>query len=201
VYDWKNNKIWTNKQNWDKQTSKSLILTFDDGPSSVLLPILDLLKKHEVKAMFFWQSRLLYKNRPWKRVLDEGHMIGGHSLRHRDLTRLNRDEQFHDISSNKKHIENLTGQNMKYFRTPFGQFNEDTLQVLKQLDAVPFLWEVAGLDWEHKHKPYHIVHNIVNHAKDGSVILLHELRQTVEILDVLLNELKYEGYEFVLPPS
>jgi peptidoglycan/xylan/chitin deacetylase (PgdA/CDA1 family) len=201
VYDWKNNKIWTNKQNWDKQTSKSLILTFDDGPSSVLLPILDLLKKHEVKAMFFWQSRLLYKNRPWKRVLDEGHMIGGHSLRHRDLTRLNRDEQFHDISSNKKHIENLTGQNMKYFRPPFGQFNEDTLQVLKQLDVVPFLWEVAGLDWEHKHKPYHIVHNIVNHAKDGSVILLHELRQTVEILDVLLNELKYEGYEFVLPPS
>jgi len=200
VYDWKNKEIWTNLQNWEKKSSKSLILTFDDGPSSVLIPILDVLKKHDIKAMFFWQSRLLHKKRPWKRVLDEGHILGGHSLRHRDLTRLSRDEQFHDIRSNKKHIEKLTGQKMKYFRPPFGQFNGDTLFVLKELEVIPFLWEVAGLDWEHKQNPQHIVHNIVNHVENGSVILLHELRQTVEILDDLLTELKLEGYEFVLPP-
>jgi peptidoglycan/xylan/chitin deacetylase (PgdA/CDA1 family) len=200
VYDWKNKEIWTNLQNWEKKSSKSLILTFDDGPSSVLIPILDVLKKHDIKAMFFWQSRLLQKNRPWKRVLDEGHILGGHSLRHRDLTRLSRDEQFHDIRSNKKHIEKLTGQKMKYFRPPFGQFNGDTLCVLKELEMIPFLWEVAGLDWENKQNPQHIVHNIVNHVENGSVILLHELRQTVEILDDLLTELKLEGFEFVLPP-
>lgn len=200
MYDWKNKEIWTNLQNWEKKSSKSLILTFDDGPSSVLIPILDVLKKHDIKAMFFWQSRLLHKKRPWKRVLDEGHILGGHSLRHRDLTRLSRDEQFHDIRSNKKHIEKLTGQKMKYFRPPFGQFNGDTLFVLKELEVIPFLWEVAGLDWEHKQNPQHIVHNIVNHVENGSVILLHELRQTVEILDDLLTELKLEGYEFVLPP-
>lgn len=200
MYDWKNKEIWTNLQNWKEKSSKSLILTFDDGPSSVLIPILDVLKKHDIKAMFFWQSRLLHKKRPWKRVLDEGHILGGHSLRHRDLTRLSRDEQFHDIRSNKKHIEKLTGQKMKYFRPPFGQFNGDTLCVLKELEVIPFLWEVAGLDWEHKHNPQHIVHNIVNHVENGSVILLHELRQTVEILDDLLTELKLEGYEFVLPP-
>lgn len=200
MYDWKNKEIWTNLQNWKEKSSKSLILTFDDGPSSVLIPILDVLKKHDIKAMFFWQSRLLHKKRPWKRVLDEGHILGGHSLRHRDLTRLSRDEQFHDIRSNKKHIEKLTGQKMKYFRPPFGQFNGDTLCVLKELEVIPFLWEVAGLDWEHKQNPQHIVHNIVNHVENGSVILLHELRQTVEILDDLLTELKLEGYEFVLPP-
>jgi peptidoglycan/xylan/chitin deacetylase (PgdA/CDA1 family) len=200
VYDWSNKEIWTNKQNWNKQTSKSLILTFDDGPSSVLVPILDILKKHEVKAMFFWQSRLLHKHRPWKRVIDEGHIIGGHSLRHRDLTRLTREEQFHDIWTNKKQIENLTGQKMKYFRPPYGQFNEDTLEVLKELKLIPFLWEVAGLDWEHKKSAVHIVYNIINHSKDGSIILLHELKQTVEILDELLLELKAEGYSFDLPP-
>ncbi|GGB66070.1 polysaccharide deacetylase family protein [Fictibacillus barbaricus] len=200
MYDWKNKEIWTNLQNWKKKSSNSLILTFDDGPSSVLIPILDVLKKHDIKAMFFWQSRLLHKKRPWKRVLDDGHILGGHSLRHRDLTRLSRDEQFHDIRSNKIHIEKLTGQKMKYFRPPFGQFNGDTLYVLKELEVIPFLWEVAGLDWEHKQNPQYIVHNILNHVENGSVILLHELRQTVEILDDLLTELKLEGYEFVLPP-
>jgi peptidoglycan/xylan/chitin deacetylase (PgdA/CDA1 family) len=200
VYDWENKEIWTNKRDWDHHSSKSLILTFDDGPSSVLVPILDILKKHEVKAMFFWQSRLLHKHRPWKRVLDDGHIIGGHSLRHRDLTRLNLEEQLHDITSNKRHIEQLTGQQMKYFRPPYGQFNEDTLEVLKMLGVTPFLWEVAGLDWEHKEIPVHIVHNILNYAEDGSVILLHELKQTVTILDELITDLKAEGYSFELPP-
>ncbi|WP_245802020.1 polysaccharide deacetylase family protein [Fictibacillus arsenicus] len=200
MYDWENKEIWTNKRDWDDRSSKSLILTFDDGPSSVLVLILDILKKHEVKAMFFWQSRLLHKHRPWKRVLDDGHIIGGHSLRHRDLTRLSYKEQLHDIKSNKRHIEQLTGQQMKYFRPPYGQFNEDTLEVLKELDVTPFLWEVAGLDWEHKENPVHIVHNILNHAEDGSVILLHELKQTVKILDELITELKAEGYSFEVPP-
>ncbi|MFE1245690.1 polysaccharide deacetylase family protein [Fictibacillus sp. NPDC058756] len=200
MYDWENKEIWTNKRDWYDRSSKSLILTFDDGPSSVLVPILDILKKHEVKAMFFWQSRLLHKSRPWKRVLDDGHIIGGHSLRHRDLTRLSYKEQLHDIKSNKWHIEQLTGQQMKYFRPPYGQFNEDTLEVLKELDVTPFLWEVAGLDWEHKENPVHIVHNILNHAEDGSVILLHELKQTVKILDELITELKAVGYSFTVPP-
>jgi peptidoglycan/xylan/chitin deacetylase (PgdA/CDA1 family) len=200
VYDWENKEIWTNKRDWDYRSSKSLILTFDDGPSSVLVPILDILMKHEVKAMFFWQSRLLHKNRPWQRVLDDGHIIGGHSLRHRDLTRLSYKEQLHDITSNKRHIDQLTGKQMKYFRPPYGQFNEDTLDVLKELNVIPFLWEVAGLDWEHKENPVHIVHNILNYAEDGSVILLHELKQTVKILDELITELKAEGYSFELPP-
>jgi peptidoglycan/xylan/chitin deacetylase (PgdA/CDA1 family) len=200
VYDWENKEIWTNKRDWGHRSSKSLILTFDDGPSSVLIPILDILNKHEVKAMFFWQSRLLHKHRPWKRMLDDGHIIGGHSLRHRDLTRLSFKEQLHDITSNKRHIEQLTGEQMKYFRPPYGQFNEDTLEVLKELNVIPFLWEVAGLDWEHKENPVHIVHNILNYAEDGSVILLHELKQTVKILDELITELKAEGYSFELPP-
>jgi peptidoglycan/xylan/chitin deacetylase (PgdA/CDA1 family) len=200
VYDWENKDIWINKRDWDPCSSKSLILTFDDGPSSVLIPILDILKKHEIKAMFFWQSRLLHKHRPWKQVLNDGHIIGGHSLRHRDLTRLSREEQHHDIATNKRHIEKLTGQHMKYFRPPYGQFNEDTLEVLKELDVIPFLWEVAGLDWEHKNSQDHIVHNILNYAENGSVILLHELKQTVSILDELITELKAEGYSFELPP-
>ncbi|MBY6037999.1 polysaccharide deacetylase family protein [Fictibacillus nanhaiensis] len=194
--------MWTNKRKWaDHSNSKSLILTFDDGPSSVLIPILDILKRHEAKAMFFWQSRLLHKQRPWKRVVEEGHIIGGHSLRHRDLTRLSLEKQHHDIKSNKEHIENLTGQKMKYFRPPYGQFNEDTLSVLDKLDLIPFLWEVAGLDWEHKQDPEHIIHHVINYVEEGSVILLHELKQTVLILDELLTELKAEGYTFGLPPK
>jgi peptidoglycan/xylan/chitin deacetylase (PgdA/CDA1 family) len=201
VYDWHNKDIWTNRKNWDpQQSSKSIILTFDDGPSSVLSEILDILNKHDVKAMFFWQSRLLHKKRPWQRVIDDGHVIGGHSLRHRDLTKLTMDEQFRDINKNKMQIEQLTGQLVKYFRPPFGQFNENTLQVLKSLDLIPFLWEVAGLDWELKDHPDHIIHNIISYVNDGSIILLHELKQTAAILDDLISELKEDGYSFVLPP-
>ena len=76
---------------------KSVVLTFDDGPSKVLPGILDVLEAENVKAVFFWQSRLLYSKRPWERVLQEGHIIGTHSSKHRNLVKLSFNDQFQDL--------------------------------------------------------------------------------------------------------
>jgi peptidoglycan/xylan/chitin deacetylase (PgdA/CDA1 family) len=199
VYDWNDERIITSAKEWRATVNKQLILTFDDGPSSVLGEILNTLKSHNVKALFFWQTRLLYEKRPWRRVLDEGHMIGGHSIRHPDLKKLSYESQEKEISGSVRKIESITGQQVKFFRPPFGSYNDDTLLILKKLKLRPFLWDVAGLDWELKQKPDHIISNIISHAEEGSIILLHELQQTAVVLDELLRQLKKEGYEFILP--
>jgi peptidoglycan/xylan/chitin deacetylase (PgdA/CDA1 family) len=199
VYDWNDNRIITSAKEWRSNVKKPIILTFDDGPSSSLEEILDILKKHQVKALFFWQSRLLYGSRPWERVLKDGHIVGAHSISHRDLKKLSLESQEKEILGSVQKIERITGQKVKFFRPPFGSYNDDTIAILEKHQLRPFLWNVAGLDWELKHHPERIIYNIISHAEDHSIILLHELKQTAAVLDELLLKLKKEGYEFILP--
>ncbi|SEM12422.1 Polysaccharide deacetylase [Mesobacillus persicus] len=172
------------------------MLTFDDGPSRVLPEILDILEEEKVPATFFWQSRLLHNQRPWQRVLAGGHQIGTHSCKHRDLSKLNYEGQYRDLAHSVAKIESIIGNKVTYFRPPFGQYNDDTIEAARALNLVPVLWKIASMDWELKDSPEQIITNVINHLEDGSIILLHELHQTLDILPELIQEIKDRGYHF-----
>lgn len=176
---------------------RSVILTFDDGPSRVLPEILDILKDSGVPAVFFWQSRLLHKERPWKRVIAEGHKIGTHTVNHRNLTdNMTKQQQYDELKKSSDTIERITGESVKFFRPPYGQFNVDTLEAAGQLNLQTVMWRVASMDWELKDDPDQIITNIVDHLEDGAILLLHELRQTVQILPQLIAAIQEQGYDF-----
>lgn len=179
-------------------SKKTVVLTFDDGPGRVLPKILDILKKENVPAVFFWQSRLLYPKRPWRRVIEEGHQIGTHSSKHSNYINLTPHEQIQDLSSSKTKIESIIGQEVKLFRPPFGQFNEHTIAAAKQLGLSTIMWRISSMDWELKEKPEQIIANVIENLEEGAIILLHELTQTVEALPALIAEIRNKGYEFSL---
>lgn len=179
-------------------SKKTVVLTFDDGPGRVLPEILDILKKENVPAIFFWQSRLLYPERPWKRVIEEGHQIGTHSSKHSNYVNLSPHEQIQDLSSSKTKIESIIGQEVKLFRPPFGQYNEHTIAAAKQLGLSTIMWRISAMDWELKEQPEQIIANVIENLEEGAIILLHELTQTVEALPALIAEIRNKGYEFSL---
>ncbi|MFE8699367.1 polysaccharide deacetylase family protein [Cytobacillus sp. FJAT-54145] len=182
----------------EPKKAKSVVLTFDDGPSRVLPEILDVLREEKVRAVFFWQTRLLYSKRPWTRVLEEGHLIGTHSCKHRNLVKLSFNDQFQDLYSSILKLEDVTGIEVKYFRPPFGQYNQDTLLAAEKLHLTPVMWKIASMDWELKQDPNRIITNVVEHLEDGAIILLHELPQTLEVLKELIREIRSRGFEFSL---
>ncbi|MCD8510339.1 MAG: polysaccharide deacetylase family protein [Bacillus sp. (in: Bacteria)] len=194
VYDLNDNR-WLQNVGGAENT---VVLTFDDGPGRHLNGILDILKHKEVPAMFFWQSRLVHHRRPWKRCLDEGHVIGSHAHNHSNLSRLNREKQWQQLKGSKDQLESVTGEKVLYFRPPFGQYNEDTMAVLNELQLIPVMWELSSYDWELKCSPEKIVCNVVNHIRPGTIILLHELPQTVAVLSQLIDGVREKGYEFTL---
>ncbi|WP_309246354.1 polysaccharide deacetylase family protein [Cytobacillus oceanisediminis] len=179
-------------------SKKTVVLTFDDGPGRVLPEILDILKKEKVPAVFFWQSRLLYPQRPWKRVIEEGHQIGTHSSKHSNYVNLSPHEQVQDLSSSKTKIESIIGREVKLFRPPFGQYNEHTIAAAKQLGLSTIMWRISAMDWELKEQPEQIIANVIENLEEGAIILLHELTQTVEALPALIAEIQNKGYEFSL---
>lgn len=182
----------------ENRGEKSVVLTFDDGPSRILPEILDVLKKEQVPAVFFWQSKFLHPKRPWKRVLDEGHLIGTHSVKHRNLAALTYEEQYRDIQSSIAHIEKTIGTGVRYFRPPFGQFNDDTLRAAKQLDVKPVMWRIASMDWELKDNPEQIIMYVTDNLEDGAIILLHELPVTLKVLPELIRAIRDKGFGFKL---
>ncbi|WP_456274620.1 polysaccharide deacetylase family protein [Bacillus sp. AK031] len=175
---------------------KTVMLTFDDGPARVLRQILDILKKEQVQAVFFWQSRLLHHQRPWKRVLDEGHIIGNHSTNHKNLTKLSQKEQYHDLAQCQSWIQQVTGQKPNYFRPPFGQYNQDTLTAAGELGMKTVMWRIASMDWELQHDSAQILKYVLDNLEDGAIILLHELPQTVKVLPELIRRIKEKGFQF-----
>lgn len=177
---------------------KSVVLSFDDGPSRVLPRILDILKQEAVPALFFWQSRLLYPARPWQRIMDEGHVIGTHSMKHRNLVQLSYEEQYLDIKDSVAHIEGIIGTPVNYFRPPYGNFDSNTLKAATALGLTTILWRIASMDWELKDDPDQIIRYVADNLEDGAIILLHELEQTVAILPQLIQAIKEQGYSFSL---
>jgi peptidoglycan-N-acetylmuramic acid deacetylase len=198
VYDTADDNVITELKREKGSTGKKVMLTFDDGPGKALPEILDILKKENAEAMFFWQSRLLHQKRPWKRVLEEGHVIGSHTRGHPNLAALNEEEQFRELLYSKMKIEKITGQAVKYFRPPFGQYNEHTITAANRLGMEIVMWKIASLDWELKEEPLKIIEYVQENLQDRAIILLHELEQTVKILPELIRIIKAEGYEFCL---
>lgn len=180
---------------------KSVVLTFDDGPSRALPHILDALEQENVPAVFFWQSRLLHPERPWERVLADGHQIGSHSVKHVNLAALPYPQQYEDIKNSIERIRHVTGVDVKYFRPPFGQFNDDTLLAAEALNVVPVMWRVASMDWELQKTPEKVITTVTDHLEDGAVILLHELQHTADLLPELIRAIRAQGYGFSLLPN
>ena len=71
-------------------TQKVLYLTFDAGyENGCTEKILDVLKKQEVPAAFFLVGNYIEKNADLvRRMVDEGHTVGNHTMHHYDMSRI-----------------------------------------------------------------------------------------------------------------
>ncbi|MFD2626153.1 polysaccharide deacetylase family protein [Salibacterium salarium] len=116
---------------------------------------------------------------------------------HKLLTALTK-RQYKQIKNSVHHIEKITGTKVSFIRPPFGQYNETTMKILEEMVLIPVMWEISSFDWQYKMNPEMIIYNVVEHMKDGSIILLHELEQTRFVLPRLIDEIRNKGFEFSL---
>ena len=108
------------------------------------------------------------------------------------LERLKSKENVNIIT--KANVKNITGEYPNLIRPPYGSYNSD----VKKIANMPIiLWNIDTLDWKYKDKD-RIAKTIIENAKDGSVILLHDLYQSsVEGALLAMQELYNDGYAFV----
>jgi peptidoglycan-N-acetylglucosamine deacetylase len=132
---------------------REVLLTFDDGPHPTLTPkLLDCLKEHEAKGVFFVLGQRVAApggKAIVKRAFDEGHRIGNHTFSHPDLTKLTEDKVRDEI----KRTEDLIGEFLtahKLFRPPYGAHNARVDTVVRDMGYHMLLWNVDSEDWKKK---------------------------------------------------
>ena len=186
-----------------RPTEPVLYLTFDAGyENGYTEKILDTLKKHDVKAAFFLVGNYLQKNADLvRRIVDEGHIVGNHTMTHPDMSAISDPEAFRkELEGLETLFNEVTGKELpKYYRPPRGIYSEENLKLAKELGYQTVFWSLAYQDWDNNKQPgaEYAMGKLIPRTHNGAVILLHSTSATnAEVLDQLLTRWKQDGYRF-----
>ena len=187
-------------------------LTFNSVPGENTEELLDVLKKHKVKATFFVvgsEDEELAK--VYQRIVNEGHTIGMHSYSNQySLIYSSTDAFRKDYQKLADYLYELTGTKSNYYRFPGGSFNEisnvnmaEFVHVLNEEQITYFDWNVSAGDAASSYKKKDVINNVIDGVSKykTSVVLLHDgpnKSTTVEALDTIIEKLKKQGAE-ILP--
>lgn len=194
----------------DSSETKTVYLTFDDGPSPRTLEILDILKEHNIKATFFILSDEKEASKEIvKRIYDEGHAIGVHSASHSYETIYKSVDHFlEDFEKCFEYIKDIIGESPSIFRFPGGSVNsynkgicKDLVDEMARRGFTYFDWNVSSDDAVKGYTEESIYNNVMNGVKNRntSVVLMHDSapkKATVAALKKIIPELIEQGYTF-----
>ena len=184
-------------------SKKVIYLTFDAGyENGCTEKILDALKKHNVKAAFFLVGNYMEQNADLvRRMVEEGHIVGNHTMHHPDMSKISDKAAFEkELSDLEALYKDITGKDMpKYYRPPQGNYSEENLKMAQELGYKTVFWSLAYVDWNNDAQPTpeQAYSKLLPRIHNGAVVLLHSTSKTnAEILDDLLTKWEQMGYTF-----
>ena len=155
---------------WDmRKKSKSVFITFDDGPVyGATDKALDLLKKYNAKATFFCLGINVIDNpKLFQRILDEGHDVGNHTFSHLKGWTTNNEKYISDIEKADKSIKSTL------FRPPFGKIGPlQAMRLKKKYEII--MWDIMSFDYDSNITPEQCASNVINNMEFGSIVTFHD---------------------------
>lgn len=175
---------------------KKIAITFDDGPHPQYTPeMLAVLKEQGVKGTFFLLGEEVEKYPELvKQIHEEGHVVGNHSYKHEQLSKLSMEQACEQVDRTNRLIYDITGVYPSFLRPPFGDWHE---KLDCEANMVEVLWDVDTRDWSSQNHAQ-IVRQTLEHVQENDIILMHDGYETsVTAAKEIISTLKKQGYEFV----
>lgn len=184
---------------WNIETKKQeLYLTFDDGPTPEITPwVLKQLKQHNARATFFCIGSNIEKHPEiFKQILAEGHAVGNHTYSHLKGWKHKTVSYLEDINKAQALLESKVEN--KLFRPPYGKLKHKQAKQLQKLGYKIVMWDVLSFDWDVKVSEEECFKNIINSAKKGSIIVMHDSIKASHNLKAVLPKIlkRYSKTEF-----
>lgn len=189
--------------------TKTIYLTFDDGPGPYTEILLDILDSWGVKATFF----VVDSEDNWlmKEIVDRGHSIGIHSVTH-DYGQIysGSETYFADLYAMQQIIYDHTGVETWLMRFPGGSSNEVSIQYCKGImtrltEAVQdagfryFDWNVDSDDAGNARRSRTVADNVKKGIMEvgTALVLQHDIHAySVDAVEEIIRWGVENGYEF-----
>jgi len=181
---------------WNIPTQeKTVFLTFDDGPIPETTPwVLSVLRDFNAKACFFCVGENVQKyNDLYQQIIDEGHSVGNHTFNHLVGWKTPVETYIENIHKAKSYIDSTL------FRPPHGLIRNSQFNLIKDKYKV-IMWNVLSMDYDKTISPEQCYRNVIDHVKQGSIVVFHDSIKAWEnlrfALPKTLEYLSNEGYSF-----
>lgn len=171
-------RIWT-----FPATTKTVYLTFDDGPIPEITPwALEELKKHRAKATFFCIGENIEKHPEIiKRIIAEGHSVGNHTFNHLKGTATETAKyvenvlKCEELINSKSSSDGHQNQNSKLlFRPPYGKITSKQAKLLQRRGYKIVMWEIISYDFDMTISEEQCLKNVLKNLKPGRVVVFHD---------------------------
>ncbi len=182
-----------------RSSQKFVALTFDDGPVDVTSAVLDVLKQHQVSAVFFCIGKNIESHHGiLQRIIAEGHVIGNHTYSHSpSMGMMSSKRVAAEIDITNRMIREATGHQPLLFRPPYGVTNPMIAKAIQRSGMKSIGWSIRSLDTV-INDPQKLLRRILKPLHPGAIILLHDRRTiTAGILGELITKIKESGFKFV----
>ena len=178
---------------------KVVYLTFDDGPIPEVTPwVLDLLDKENIKATFFLVGDNVRKHPElFEELKRRGHSYGNHTMHHVQGLKTSTRRYLRDIEEADALIDS------SLFRPPHGIMRFSQSRALRNHYNI-VMYDLITRDYDSSIRPDKILRNVMDYARNGSIIVFHDSLRSERNLRYALPRaiewLKKEGYEFLPLP-
>jgi len=176
-----------------------IALTFDDGPSRFTEQILDVLERYNARATFcVLGNRVESREDIVRRTVAGGSEVIGHSWNHPNLSIQNEYTIRNQLRNTSAAIENAIGvPPPPIFRAPYGSVNARVRSISYDMGYSILNWTIDTMDWRFR-DAQHIYDHIMQHARHGSIVLLHDIFEaTAEAMELVVPALIERGFELV----
>jgi polysaccharide deacetylase family sporulation protein PdaB len=182
-----------------ERADNKISLTFDcawgNSNTDELLAILD---EHSVYATFFVTGEFVDKfPDDVRKFAAAGHEIANHSDMHPRIRGMNINNLIDDTREAERKITMITGKRPTLYRSPYGEYDDNSIKTVEGLGYKFIQWSVDSIDWQEP-DPATIIRRVADKTEPGSILLFHnDLENTTQALPEVLTKLRQAGFEFV----
>lgn len=178
---------------------KKIAITIDGVWGAERTPrLLEIFAKSNVRITFFFGGYWIEKYPDvLKEIVAKGHEIGNHTYTHPHCNSLSKEQLRKELRSTSDMTEQLTGKRPRFFRPPFGEYNNQVIETCAEEQMQVIQWNIDSLDWKEPGVHF-IVKRVLDNVKPGSIILMHNNGiHTPDALAILVPRLIQMGYQIV----
>ncbi|HEB12224.1 MAG TPA: hypothetical protein ENI11_00935 [Actinobacteria bacterium] len=188
------------------RSSMKAALTFDAcedrQPAGYDEEIIEILTSTKVPATLFLGGKWISSHPTEAKALAENDLfeLGNHSFTHLDFTMIETQQARQEIRDTQKHLHTLNGKQAKFFRFPFGRYDQGTVDLVASEGLRAIQWDVVTGAPDPNVTAGTIIRAVETRAKSGSIIIMHMNGRgwnTAEALPAIIDNSRAKGLELV----